>query len=133
MSVQSFPKGANLFQRGSEVTGLYVLEHGEVHVLLPKQRHQHLLKVVGPGAILGLSENLTGQNYRITAEASVETTAAYIPREEFLKFLRSHGEFSMEVLLLLSEDLHGLYDKYANVSARSGRRSKVPALDSSSR
>ena len=121
-SVRLFPKGTTLFQRGSEVTGFYVVETGKVHVLLLTGRGQNqLLEVVGPGAVLGLSESITGGEYRITAEAGDETTATYIPREEFLEFLRAHGESCMQVLRLLSQDLHRWYGEYRNATAHSGR------------
>jgi CRP-like cAMP-binding protein len=121
-SVQLFPKGATLFQQGSAVAGVYVVESGEVRVLLPSgQRQKQLLEVVGPGAMLGLSESMTGEKYRITAEAGERTTVAFIPREEFLEFLRDHGDFCMQVVRLLSEDLHGLYHKFRSISAHPGR------------
>lgn len=121
-SVQLFPKGATLFQQGSAVAGVYLVESGEVRVLLPSgQRQKQLLEVVGPGAMLGLSESMTGEKYRITAEAGERTTVAFIPREEFLEFLREHGDFCMQVVRLLSEDLHGLYHKFRSISAHPGR------------
>ena len=121
-SVQRFPKGATLFQQGSAVTGVYLVESGEVRVLLSAgQNQKQLLEVVGPGTMLGLSESMTGEKYRITAEAGEQTTAAFIPREEFMEFLREHGDFSMQVVRLLSEELHGLYHKFRSISAHPGR------------
>ena len=121
-SVQRFRKGATLFQQGSAVTGVYLVESGEVRVLLPAgQSQRQLLEVVGPGTMLGLSECMTGEKHRITAEAGDETTAAFIPREEFLEFLRERGDFCMQVVRLLSEDLHALYHKFRGISAHPGR------------
>jgi CRP-like cAMP-binding protein len=121
-SVQTFPTGATLFQQGSAVTGVYVVESGEVRVLLPAgQSEEQLLEVVGPGAVLGLSESMTGEEYRITAEAGGETTAAFIPREKFLEFLQEHCDYCMQIVRLLSEDLHGLYHKFRSISAHPGR------------
>ena len=121
-SVQRFPKGATLFQQGSAVAGVYLVESGEVRVLLSAgQSQKQFLEVVGPGTLLGLSESMTGEKYRITAEAGEQTTAAFIPREEFLGFLRDHGDFCMQVVRLLSEDLHGLYHKFRSISAHPGR------------
>ncbi len=121
-SVRLFPKGATLFQQGSAVTGVYLVESGEVCILLSAgQSQRQLLEVVGPGTILGLSESMTGEKCRITAEAGEQTTAGFIPRAEFLEFLREHAEFCMQVVRLLSEDLHGLYHKFRRISAHPGR------------
>ncbi len=121
-SVRRFPKGATLFQQGSAVTGVYLVESGEVRVLLSAgQSQRQLLEVVGAGTILGLSESMSGEKYRITAEASDQATVAFIPRKEFLEFLREHAEFCMQVVRLLSEDLHGLYHKFRSITAHPGR------------
>jgi CRP-like cAMP-binding protein len=126
-TVRLFPKGAKLFQQGSAVTGVYVVESGEVRVLLPTpQSQKQLLEVVGPGTMLGLSESMSGEKYRITAEAGEPTTVAFIPREEFLEFLREHGDFCMQVVRLLSEDLHALYHKFRSISAHPGRPRQRP-------
>jgi CRP/FNR family cyclic AMP-dependent transcriptional regulator len=121
-SVRSFPKGATLFQQGSAVTGLYLVESGEVRLLLSAgQSQRQLVEVVGPGTMLGLSETMSGEKYRITAEAAEQTAAAFIPRAEFLEFLRGNAEYCMQVVRLLSEDLHGLYHKFRSISAHPGR------------
>jgi CRP-like cAMP-binding protein len=121
-SVRLFRRGATLFQQGSEATGVYLVESGEVRVLLPTgQSQRQLLEVVGPGSMLGLSESMNGERHRITAEAGDETTAAFIPREEFIEFLREHCDFCMQVVRLLSEELHGLYHKFRSISAHPGR------------
>ena len=133
MSVRLFPKGTTLFRWGSKATCFYVVERGTVNVLRPTARGRNqllevvgsganqLLEVVGSGAVLGLSESISGERYRITAEAGDETTAAYIPQEEFLKFLRAHHDFCLQVLRFLSNDLHGLYNRYRSISAPLGR------------
>jgi CRP-like cAMP-binding protein len=120
--VRLFPKGATLLQQGSVVTGVYLVESGEVRLLLPTgQRERQLLDIAGPGTLLGLSESMTGEECQITAVAGDETRAVFIPREEFLEFLRGHGAFCMQVVRLLSEDLHGLYQKFRSISAHPGR------------
>ena len=111
-----------LFQQGCAVTGVYVVESGEVRVLL-RTGHtpMQLLEAAGPGTPLGLSESMNGEDYRVSAEAGDGTAAIFIPREEFLAFLRDHSEFHMQVVRLLSEDLHGLYQKFRSISAHPGR------------
>ncbi|MGA8538556.1 MAG: cyclic nucleotide-binding domain-containing protein [Terriglobales bacterium] len=125
--VRRFPKGAALIQHATMATGVYIVASGEVRVLLPTGPNDNqLLEVAGPGTMLGLSENVTGEPYRITAEAGDETTAVFIPREEFLNFLRVHRDFCMQVVRLLSEDLHGLYAKFRSITAHPGRPRQRP-------
>jgi CRP-like cAMP-binding protein len=117
-SVRVYPKGSTLFQHGMPVTGIYVVETGQVQVLLPTNHcRRQLLDLVGPGSVLGLSETLSGDNYRVTAEAGDQTTAAFVSRETLVEFLRQHSEYCVQVLRLLSEDLHRLYHKFRNISS----------------
>jgi CRP-like cAMP-binding protein len=117
-----FPKGAVLFQQGSIAAGVYVVASGEVCILLHTGLSQRqLLDVAGPGTMLGLSEALTSEEYRVTAVAGDGTTALFIAREQFLDFLTVRNDFCMQVVRLLSEDLHGLYCKFRNISAHPGR------------
>jgi CRP-like cAMP-binding protein len=126
-SVRAYPKGAVLFEHGTSVRGVYVVESGRVRLLLPTTHTRQLLEVAGPGTVLGLSESMSGDAYRVTAEAQDYTTVAFVPRERFMEFLREHGEFCMQVVRLLSEDLHGLYHKFRSISAHPGRpRHRAP-------
>lgn len=127
-SIRVYAKGTQLFQQGNEVSGVYVVESGLVRVLLPTaQRRLQLLELAGPGSVLGLSESMSGDRYRVTAEAGDHTTVAFIPRESFVNFLRDHCDFCMQVVRLLSEDLHGLYHKFRSISAHPGRPRRRPA------
>ena len=125
--VQRFATGAVLFEQGSPVMGVYLVESGEVRLLLAMGGCQkQLLEVAAPGTVLGLSESMGGGNYRVTAEAGEPTTAVLIPRDEFLALLREHGDFCMEMVQLLSEDLNGLYHRFRSISAHPGRPRQRP-------
>lgn len=127
-AIRVYTKGATVFQHGDAVSGIFVIESGHVRVLLPTaQPVMQLLDVVGPGTILGLSETMSGESYHLTAESEDHTTATFIPRDQFLEFLREHGDYCMQVVRLLSEDLHGLYHKFRSISAHPGRpRRRTP-------
>ena len=117
-----FPKGATLHQQGDAADGFYILEKGSVQVLLESGDHlSQLLDEAGPGCLLGLSDSMAGERYRSTAEASVETSAGFVGRKQFEDFLAEHHEFCMEIVRLLSANLHLLYHKFRSVSAHPGR------------
>ncbi len=120
--VQPFLKGATIFEQGQMAEGVYLIESGEVRVLLPTGHGQReLIEVAGPETLLGLSETMTGERHRITAMAGEPTMAFFIPREEFMRFLRGHSDYCVQVVRLLSEDLHVLYHKFRSITAHSGR------------
>ncbi len=124
---ERFPRGSILFQQGSLAKGVYVVERGGIRVLLTAGKCQEqFLEVAGPGSVLGLSEIMSGDKYRVTAEADEDATAVFIPRDQFLAFLREHGDFCMMVVRQLSEDLHDVYHKFRSISAHPGRPRQRP-------
>ena len=121
-SVKVYGKGSTLFRRGTAVTGLYVIDAGQVRILLPTpQGRPQLLEIAGPGTVLGLSETMSGHDYRVTAQAEDHVTASFVPRDIFVEFLRLNCDYGIQVVRLLSEDLHNLYHKFGSISARPGR------------
>jgi len=121
-SLKVFDKGSTLFRRGAPVIGVYVIDSGRVRITLPtSQGLPQLLEINGPGTILGLSESVSGEDYRVTAEAEDHVIASFVPREGFMEFLRNNCEFCMQVMRFLSEDIHCLYHKFRNINARPGR------------
>jgi hypothetical protein len=71
--------------------------------------------------MLGLSETMCGANDRATAEAATILFTSFIAREKLLKLLRENADFSMEIVRLLSEELHLIYNKFRGISAHPGR------------
>lgn len=121
-TVRVYSRGAQLFRQGDSVKGMYVVESGDVRVLLSSgSSGQQLLEIIGAGAVLGLIESMSGDDHRVTAEAATHTTVAFIPRDVFLDFLRDRCDYCLQIVRLLSEDLHALYHKFRSISAHPGR------------
>ena len=122
MTSREFFRGATLYEQGDSANGIYLIEKGSVRVSLPTVGNQsQLLGVVGAGTILGLSDSMAGDRYRVTAQAEEPTITSFVSREGFLDFLNNHQDFCMQVVRLLCDNLHGLYHKFRNVSAHPGR------------
>ena len=122
MSRRIFPKGATVYRQGDPAEGIYLVETGAVRVLLPLSDNQNqLLEVAGPGTILGLSESLSADRYRVTAEAEETTNTSFATSKEFVDLIDTRHDFCMQVVRLLSENLHGLYHRFRSVSAHPGR------------
>lgn len=118
----AFGVGDILFQQSSPVLGVYIVESGQVRILLATgHSEKQLLEVLGPGTILGLSESISGANYRATAQAASVLATSFIVREKLLSLLRENPSFSMEIVRMLSEELHTIYQKFRSISAHPGR------------
>jgi CRP-like cAMP-binding protein len=86
------------------------------------------LRVATSGEVLGLSACLAGGPYEVTAEALDNVQIAAVRRKDLLRFLHEHSEVCLQVVNLLSKDLHVAYDRVRAVGlgrARHARTSPV--------
>jgi CRP/FNR family transcriptional regulator, cyclic AMP receptor protein len=81
-----------------------------------------MLRVAGPGEVLGLSATMSGKPYELTAEVMDSVQVAFIKRKDLLKFLREHREACLQVVHLLSQDLHTAFDRVRTVGLTRTRR-----------
>jgi CRP-like cAMP-binding protein len=117
-----------LFRRGDACRGIYMVEEGRVRLLLAAEQPSSVaFEIAGPGSVLGLAETLSGADYKLTAEAQMGTRLTYIDRQRFLSHLSEDQHFCLQIVQLLSEDLHSLYHRVRTLLPQSGRSRPVRA------
>lgn len=65
-----------------------------------------IVRIADPGEVLGLPATVTEKPYELTAEVIEPTQANFISRQEFLNFLREHGEVGLRVAQQSGETYH---------------------------
>lgn len=121
------PRGEVLFHEGRLPRGIFVLCEGRVKLSVCSENGKRLmLRVAGPGEVLGLSASMSGKPYEVTAEVLDNAQLAFVKRKDLLKFLRDHREACMQVVHLLSQDLHVAFDRVRTVGLTRTRRSRIP-------
>jgi CRP/FNR family transcriptional regulator, cyclic AMP receptor protein len=118
-SSSTFPKGALLFVEGQTPRGVFVLCNGRVKLSASSADGKALiLRIAEAGELIGIPGTIAGQPYEVTAEALEPLQANFIPREEFLHFLRENGEAALKVAEILCHIYHATYReiKYLGLS-----------------
>jgi CRP/FNR family transcriptional regulator, cyclic AMP receptor protein len=106
-SAAAYPKGATLFVEGQSPRGVFILCTGRVKLSTSSADGKTLiLRVSEPGEVLGLPGTVTGKPYELTADVIEPTQANFISRQDFLSFLREHGEAALRVAQQLGETYH---------------------------
>ena len=106
-SASSYPKGATLFVEGQSPRGVFILCSGRVKLSTSSADGKTLiLRISEPGEVLGLPATVTGKPYELTADVIEPTQANFISRQDFLLFLREHGEVGLRVAQQLGETYH---------------------------
>jgi len=124
-TAQSCPKGTVLFREGQPARGVFLLCEGRVRLSICSESGSRMtLRIATAGEVLGLSAALTGADYEVTAEALDQVKVAAVRRKELLRFLHDHREVCLQVVNLLSEDLHVAYDRVRAVGLGRVRRAR---------
>lgn len=120
------PRGATLFAEGRQPRGIFVLCEGRAKLSVCSDNGKRLmLRIAGPGEVLGLSASMSGKAYEVTAEMLDASQVAFIRRKDLLRFLRDHREACLQVVHLLSQDLHQAYDRVRSIGLTRTRRPRL--------
>jgi CRP/FNR family transcriptional regulator len=119
-------KGALLFAEGRPSRGVFVLCEGRAKLSICSESGKRLmLRVAGPGEVLGLGATLSGDAYEVTAELLDAAQVVFVKRKDLLKFLRDNPDICMEVVRRLSDDLHGAYERVRSIGLSRARRARI--------
>ncbi|HYU45146.1 MAG TPA: cyclic nucleotide-binding domain-containing protein [Terriglobales bacterium] len=125
-SARTCPKGAVLFREGQTARSVFLLCTGRVRLSLCSESGRRMtVRVAGPGEALGLSAAVSGGRYEVTAEALEGLQVAAVRRKDLLRFLHEHCDVCLQVVNLLSEDLHVAYNRVRAVGLGRTRRARA--------
>ncbi|HXY50234.1 MAG TPA: cyclic nucleotide-binding domain-containing protein [Terriglobales bacterium] len=122
-SLAAVARGTVLFREGQLARSVCVLCEGRVRLSVSSESGKHLtLRIAVPGEALGLSAALCDRAHEVTAEALEDLQVAVVRRKDLLRFLHEHPEACLQVVNLLSQDLHVAYDRVRSVGLGRTRR-----------
>jgi CRP/FNR family cyclic AMP-dependent transcriptional regulator len=128
-STQTYPKGTILFREGQAARGVFLLCRGRVRLSVCSESGRRMsLQVATPGEVLGLSGAVAGGFYEVTAEALEEVQVNVVRRKDLLAFLHHYPAVCMQVVNLLSEDLHEAYDRVRAVGLGRPRHTRAVSV-----
>jgi len=125
-SIVVYPRRTVLFAEGRPVRGIYILCDGRAKLSICAENGKRLtLRIAGPGEVLGLGAVMSNTPYEVTAEVLDDSQVVFVRRKELMKFLREHHTICMQVVYMLSQDLHGAYERVRNIGSIHPRRPRL--------
>lgn len=117
----TYPADATLFVEGQNPRGVFLLCSGKVKLSTSSRDGKVLiLKMAGPGEMLGLSAVISGTEYELTAETAMPCQVNFVPRDPLLDLLQRHGEAGLRSAQALSREFQSAYrDIHDLILARS--------------
>jgi CRP-like cAMP-binding protein len=106
-----FRRGQTIFYAGTPAQALYVVRSGRVKVFRNwRGGEEQVIRLLGPGEILGYRPLLANEPYVASAEAVEESTLCIIPAATVRELLRSEPEVAFELLTKLARELRASED-----------------------
>ena len=104
-STISLPAQAPLFTEGEEARCLYLICHGFLKLMVghPGERRM-IVRVAGPGSLLGLYAVLSHGVYETSAETLTPAQLRPVERDRFQGFLRIHKEAQMRAVSCICQE-----------------------------
>ncbi len=101
----SYSAEAVLFMEGQPSPGVMVIVSGKVKLSTASADGRTIVvRMAGPGEVLGLSATVVGRPCELTAETLEPTRIKIIPRESFKQWLRAHPELAFQIAQELAEE-----------------------------
>jgi CRP/FNR family transcriptional regulator, cyclic AMP receptor protein len=123
-----FPEGAVIFVEGQPPRGIFMLCQGQAKLSTnSRDGKTFILRIAKPGEALGLQAIVTGKPYELTVETMQPSRLNFVNREDFLRFLKGHGDAALHAAQHISRDCQDAYDVVRSIgmsNSVSGRVAK---------
>ncbi len=104
-STISLPSQAALFTEGEDARCLYLICSGYLKLTAGRPEDRHMIvRVAGPGSMLGLYAVLSHGVYEVSAESLTPAQLRPVERERFLSFLRNHKEAQLRTVQCICQE-----------------------------
>jgi CRP/FNR family transcriptional regulator, cyclic AMP receptor protein len=104
-STITLPGQALLFTQGEDARCLYLICSGYLKLTAGRHDDRHMIvRVAGPGSMLGLYAVLSHGVYEVTAESLTAAQLRPVERERFLNFLRNHKEAQLRAVQCICQE-----------------------------
>ncbi len=122
----AYPGGALLFSEGQSPRGIFLLCRGRVKLSITASDGKALiLKIAEPGEVLGLHATVTGTPYEMSAETLHPCQVNFVKREDFLKFLKEHGDACLQAAEHLSISCQTAFEQIRSLGLSHSAREKL--------
>ena len=101
-----YRRGQVIFTAGTPIDALYVIRSGRVKVYRTwHDGEEQVLRLLGPGEILGYRPIFAGEAPAGSAEAVVDSEICVVPRATVLELVRGDAELALQLLAKLAREL----------------------------
>lgn len=124
-----YKKGQVVFHEGGHPFGVYCVNKGKIKLsIVGDEGKEQIVRLVRDGDVLGYRSMLVNERYNATATVLEDSQICFIPREVFMKVLKSDSILSFEVMKLLSNQLREAEVKLTHLAQKPVRERLAETL-----
>ena len=106
-----FPERSVIFLEGQSSRGIFMLCDGQAKLLgTARDGETFIFRIAKPGEVLGLHAVVTGKPYEATAETMEPCRLNFVNRDNFLRFLKEHGDACLQAAQHISRECQDAYE-----------------------
>ena len=106
-----YPAGAVIFVEGQTPRGIFVLCQGQAKLsTTSREGKTFILRIAKPGEIIGLHSVVSGKPYELTVETMKPSQLDFVASDDFIRFIKEHGDACLRAAQHLSRDCRDAYD-----------------------
>src|SRR5271170_5636058 len=106
----NLPGRSIIFEESQPVHNVFVVCTGQLKLsATSREGRTMIVRISGPGDVLGLSATLSDLPHEVTAETLEPTRLKSVRRPEFLQFLETHAEVGQKAAKTLAKEYHAVF------------------------
>lgn len=115
----TYKKGQILFNEGSYPFGVFCINNGKIKLSHSgDDGKEQIIRLLKAGDVLGYRALLSGDRYSASAVALEDTQVCFIPKDLFVNVLKLDPSLALEMMKLLSDELHRAEIKMTNLAQK---------------
>ncbi|MDO8519157.1 MAG: Crp/Fnr family transcriptional regulator [Deltaproteobacteria bacterium] len=128
-TTNTYKKGQVIFYEGNQAYGLYCIYAGRIKLFKTGvDGKQQIVRIAGPGDLLGYRSLFADEPYHATAEALEDAMICCIDRNSFFPVLAKNPALSLNIIKKLSKELRLAEDLATSIAQRSVRERMAELL-----
>lgn len=117
-----YKKGQTIFFQGNPSFGIYCINSGKIKISKTgSSGKETILRIAGPGDILGHQQLLTGENFIATATVIEEAKICFIDKKYFMQAIEQYPSISLNIIRILGKEINSIEERAAAMSHKNVR------------
>jgi len=120
--LNSYKKGQTIFFQGNPPFGLYCVSNGKIKVSkLGQDGKESILRIAGPGDVLGHRSLFGKENYSATATVIEDAMICFLDKTYIYSALKNNPSIALNLIEKLSREMGAAESRNASMSQKSAR------------